>query len=366
MLFNYSKICQGLLKELPSRQKEVLLRRFALSSEAFSEGGVKGETLESIGQTFGICRERVRQIEEDGLLKIKPKVGKCQKIFQYFTDYLKSCGDLKKEALLLSELGGEKWQSQVYFLLTLGPNFERFGESKDFHSLWIINRSSLKKAREFINSLSRKLEKLGKPLPQKELISLISLEETALTSYTEPPKEARWAKKALPSSLPSLSAEARWEKRFISSTLEISKKIQRNSENLFGLRDWPEINPRGAGDKAYLVFKKAKTPLHFRKVAEFVGGALPQTVHNELIRDERFVLVGRGTYALREWGYEPGQVKDVILKVLSEESKPLTKEEILEKVLKQRLVKENTVFLNLSNKKFFLRNSQGKYEINVA
>jgi len=274
-------------------------------------------------------------------------------------------------------LGGEKWKSQVYFLLTLDSRLERFGESEDFHSLWTINRNSLKKAQELIDSISRKLEKVGKPTALKEICSFISLKNPVLTSYTEPPKEARWEKKAPPSSLPSLSAEARWEKRFISSTsraiakgeeerfisstLEISKKIQKNSEDLFGLRDWPEINPRGARDKAYLVFKKAKIPLHFTKVAEFIEGALPQTVHNELIRDERFVLVGRGIYALREWGYEPGQVKDVILKILKDERKPLAKEEILEKTLKQRLVKENTIFLNLSNTKYFLRDSQGKY-----
>ena len=339
MNFSYQKICQDILKNLSPRTGEVLSRRFGLKTG-------ERETLEAIGQDFGICRERVRQIEGDGFSKIKPKIEKYQKIFQYFTKQLKNYGDLKKEDILLSELGGEKWKSQVYFLLTLGPDLERLGESEDFHSLWTINRNSLKKAQELINSISRKLEKLGKPTALKEICPLVSLDKRFLTSYTESPKEARW------------------EKRFISSTLEISKKIQKNSEDLFGLRDWPEINPRGARDKAYLVFKKAKTPLHFTKVAEFIEGALPQTVHNELIRDERFVLVGRGIYALREWGYYPGQVKDVILKILKDERKPLAKEEILEKALKQRLVKENTIFLNLSNTKYFLRDSQGKYIVN--
>ena len=293
MNFSYQKICQDILKNLSPRIGEVLSRRFGLNPPA---GGGKRETLEAIGQDFGICRERVRQIEGDGFSKIKPKIEKYQKIFQYFTEQLKNCGDLKKEDILLSELGGERWKPQVYFLLTLGPGLERMGESEDFHSLWTINRNSLKKAQEFINSISRKLEKLGKPVALKEICPSISLDKMALESY-----------------------------------LEISKKIQKNSENLFGLRDWPEINPRGARDKAYLVFKKAKTPLHFTKVAEFIEGTLPQTVHNELIRDERFVLVGRGIYALREWGYEPGQVKDVILKILKDERKPLTKEEILER-----------------------------------
>jgi hypothetical protein len=97
-------------------------------------------------------------------------------------------------------------------------------------------------------------------------------------------------------------------------------------------------------------------------VARLIEGALVQTVHNELIKDSRFVLVGRGVYALKEWGYEPGQVKDIITKILRENG-PLTQGEILERVSKQRLVKENTILLNLSNKKNFLRDSQGKYKV---
>ena len=80
----------------------------------------------------------------------------------------------------------------------------------------------------------------------------------------------------------------------------------------------------------------------------------------------RFVLVGRGLYALGEWGYQPGQVKDVILSVLKESEKPLTREQVLDKVLKQRIVKANTVFLNLNNKKFFLKNPEGKYQVREA
>ena len=150
------------------------------------------------------------------------------------------------------------------------------------------------------------------------------------------------------------------------SFLEISKRIQKNSEGLLGLLDWPEIHPRGIKDKAYLVFQKEKKPLHFTQVANFIERALPQTVHNELIKDSRFVLVGRGIYALEEWGYEDGFVKDIISKTLKEAGKPLSKEEILEKVLKQRLVKENTVLLNLSNKKYFSKISEGLYTIREA
>jgi hypothetical protein len=317
MLFNYAKICQDLIKGLPQRQKEVVSRRFG-----FKTG--QRETLEAIGKDYGITRERVRQIEKDGFSRLEPKIGQIQKTFQYFTGQFKNSGDLKKEDTLLQELGGRKFQPQIYFLLALGPEFERVGESDELYSLWTINQNSLVLAKKVIDSFYDQLKKNNQPLSLKALKSPSALSQTALLAY-----------------------------------LEISKKIQKGADNLFGLKDWPEITPRGVKDKAYLVFKKTKKPLHFNRVAELIEAALPQTVHNELIRDERFVLVGRGIYALREWGYEPGQVKDVIFKILKKAGKPLAKEEILKEVLQQRLVKENTVLLNLSNKKYFLRASQG-------
>ena len=317
---NYQKICLELISALSQRQNEVVLRRFGL------KGGER-ETLESIGQDFGITRERVRQIEEDGLERIKPEAKKYQKIFQNFKQYLKKSGDLRKEETLLEDLGGKSWKNQIYFLLNLDANFKKCGETDEFYPLWLINQNSLGKAREVLGSLCQKFEEMKKPLTLKEISAFFTLDNSVLKSF-----------------------------------LEISKGIQENKEGLYGLRDWPEINPKGVKDKAYLALKKGKKPLHFAQVAELIEGSLVQTVHNELIRDPRFVLVGRGVYALKEWGYCSGQVKDVILKVLKENG-PLTRDKILEKVLSQRLVRENTILLNLSNKKYFSRDSQGKYGV---
>ena len=66
---------------------------------------------------------------------------------------------------------------------------------------------------------------------------------------------------------------------------------------------------------------------------------------------------------MSEWGYYPGQVKDVILNILKEAKRPLAKNEVLKEVLRQRIVKENTILLNLNNKNHFLKNSKGKYTI---
>jgi len=339
---NYQKVHNYLLKNLSPRTKDVIERRFGLEKD-------ERETLESIGESYGICRERVRQIEEEGIGLIKSEIKKpvFQTIFKKFEEQLKENGDLKREDLFLSQFSSARLQNQALFWLTLGDPFSRLSENEEFYSLWTIDPNSLNTAQEIINYFVKKFKtkkELISPeasfeIFQKDFKSKIKLPFNALLSY-----------------------------------LEISKKIEQNNEGLFGLAEWPEVTPRGIKDKAFLALKKTGQPLHFTEVARMINqlsltsqnSALPQTVHNELIRDPRFVLVGRGIYALQEWGYFPGQVRDVIFKVLKENKKALSKKEIVEKVLSQRLVKENTILLNLQNKKYFSKDLQGRYAIKEA
>jgi len=322
MKFNYFRICQNLFRNLNKREKEIILRRYGLEKK-------EKETLESIGKSWGITRERVRQIETRAFSKIKPSFKENQKLLHYFISYFKKFGGLKREDFVLADLGGKSYQNEILFFLFLGEPFQKILETKDFFSFWTIDSHLEIRAKKIITSLCHKLEEIKKPLNFKEIRALMDS---------------------------SLSFSA------IQSLLEISKQIQKNEEGLFGLKIWPEINPRGIRDKAYFIFKKVQTPLHFSQVAKFISPTcLAQTVHNELIKDPRFVWVGRGTYALKEWGYQEGNVKDIILKVLQEASMPLSKEEILEEVLKQRLVKKSTILANLRDKNYFLKDSQENY-----
>jgi len=319
--FDYQKISKELISDLKDKQKIVISRRFGLD-------GKERETLEKIGEDFGICRERVRQIQEAAIKKIKPKLDNYQKLFSCLEGYFKEFGDLRREDLALSELGGEKSKNEVFFLLNLGNNFQRWAGNNEFYPVWFTSSKAFDSAKETIKSLSVKLQKNNKPLSLTEINQIFSSTNKALVSY-----------------------------------LEIAKDIQKNEEGFYGLSAWPEINPKRIRDKAYLVFKKIEKPLHFSQVSQLIAGSHLQTVHNELIRDSRFVLIGRGIYALSEWGYQPGQVRDIIVKILKEEKKPLTREEILKRVLEQRMIKENTVFLNLNNRQYFAKDSQGRYTI---
>ena len=332
MDFNYKDICKSFVKGLPQRTTDVIERRFGLKTG-------QRETLGAIGQSYNITRERVRQIEKEGFSKIRPKIKEYKNVFQFLNKTLECFGGIKEENALLKFLGKGKFQNYAFFLLFLAGDFKRFPEDDNFNSFWAVKKEAVSQAKKIVRATIKRFEKENKVL-----------------------------------FLPELLKGQKLNREVFLSCLEISKQIQKNPEDKFGLRDWIEINPRSVKDKAYLVLKKQEKPLHFSEIANFIeklpfpskGETHVATVHNELIKDQRFVLVGRGLYALKEWGYEPGIVKDIIYKTLKEAKKSLSKNEILNKVLGQRFVKANTVVLNLQDKNYFEKDEKGRYTIREA
>lgn len=343
---NYFEVCDNLLKNLSQRARDVLFRRFGLSGE-------ERETLDSIGKSYNLSRERVRQIENDSIKKIKKEEQflKLDFLFENFFNYLKSEGGLKREDILLRTLSGEeKYNNHIFFLLNLNDKFNRFSQEKRFEIFWSLDKNARSFVEKTINSIINILKKESRLLALEEISQLIKKENETINLKN------------------------------LASVLEVSKEILGNKTGRFGLKEWPEINPKGVKDKALLVLKEKQAPVHFKEITNLINekikeghykagsGApvLSQTVHNELIKNKRFVLVGRGIYGLNDWGYKPGVVKDVIADILKESKKPMEREEIVNKVLSQRLVKTSTIVLNLNDKKYFLKTKDGKYTIREA
>lgn len=331
MKTSFKKVTANLLKSLDEKTSNIIERRFGLKSG-------KAETLESIGRDHGVTRERVRQIEKEGFNLVREKSKKYSQLFNSFNKTLDSLGGFKREDALLSSLG--KQRNESYFLLSLNEDLKRIPESENFHSFWIKRDKDKREIEKAFSLAVKELKREGASLSGEELYS-------------------------------RLKGKTCLDKKAFVSSLEISKEIGENPDGKYGLKGWVEISPRGIKDKAYLVLRREENPLHFTRIASNIEKfsffkdqkVHTATVHNELIKDSRFVLVGRGMYALKEWGYEPGVVKEIIFKVLKNSKKPLSKEEVLEEVSKQRYVKENTVFLNLHDRKNFERDSQGRYTV---
>ncbi|MFZ5559702.1 MAG: HTH domain-containing protein [Patescibacteria group bacterium] len=334
-----NRIEKALLFLTNPRVRDIIERRFGIKNG-------KIETLESIGRGYGITRERVRQIEDYGMkiLKSERILPLFEPVFDYLNEFFTEHGNLAGEEYLYSTITQTKephpLRGQLYFMLTIGEPYQRIINDERFHPYWTTDISARSIAEKIVDFLVAYFNKQSRVFPEPEIIEFLSKKHSNL------PSGMFWV------------------------VLDISKEINKNIFNELGLTHWSEISPQGVKDRAYLILKKQGKPLHFTEITDLINKsglsdrpAYLQTVHNELIKDPRFVLTGRGTYALSEWGYEPGTVEEVIEKILKTNRRPMTKEEILEAVLAQRQVKPTTILLNLQRSPKTQRLEDGKYTL---
>ena len=332
------EVTKRLFSVLPKRTKDILDKRFGL-------GKIAGRmTLDGIGQKYGITRERVRQIEADGLSRIRKsqEFVALASTFLAVENYFESNGRVIREDKVLEGLApSPKHQNHIYFLLTLHNPLSRLHENEKLHDRWVYGKSSNEHAEKTLSHTVEELKKNGTTLSEPKLFEVLTSSAKNITGA-------------------SISTSA------LSNWLALSKLIAKNYFGEWGLTDFPSVKPRGVRDLSHMVLGKYGKPLHFSEVAAQIGKLIGkkvhmQTVHNELIKDDRFVLVGRGLYALKEWGYEAGTVKDIIANVLK--GGPADKEKIVSMVSQKRFVKPNTILINLENKKYFKKLSDGRYTL---
>ncbi|MFZ5391174.1 MAG: sigma factor-like helix-turn-helix DNA-binding protein [Patescibacteria group bacterium] len=346
--FDPKDALQELLSLLSEREKQVLIRRFGL------EGGIP-ETLEKIGQSFQVTRERVRQIERQAIQKLRTgnKSSQAVKLFkEVIVEILEKEGGiipLSRFESLMSEYGKGMPRLAIEFLLNevltdlvvpLG------GDNSEFVTGWRLRTANQENLLTLIDKAEEIVSQQSKPINSQELSS--SLLSAGLAD---------------PLNQPIASAE------LALSLLSMSRRVKQNPFGDWGLSHWETITPKRMNDKIYLVLKRAGRPLHFREIVRLINEqkfdnktAYAPTVHNELILDKKYVLVGRGIYALKEWGFKPGVVADVLIRTLQEKG-PLILEELVAEVLKKRFVKKGTIQLALTNREKFKRLPDGRYDL---
>lgn len=339
------KTVVSLVKDIAPRNRDIISRRFGLKNG-------RKETLESIGKSYGITRERVRQIEEFSLKQLRRSlnsevgVGGASGLSTYVSwarNLVDSQGGVIKEEDLFKAFSGRESDSaanaSLSFALSVDGGLIRSSESDEFQAFWSADKQKLESFKNATASLIKALANNKEVVSSDELVSL-----------------------AKNNSVNNVEA-----------CLSVSKSISQNIFGQVGLVSWPDIKPRGVKDKAYLVLKRTNSPKHFGEITRLINDASfsnkkanIQTVHNELIKDSRFVLVGRGMYALSEWGYSTGTVKDVLVDILKKSTKPMPKASLVAKVMDARMVKENTILLNLQDSKTFSRKEDGTYTLRKA
>ncbi|MDD3481264.1 MAG: sigma factor-like helix-turn-helix DNA-binding protein [Patescibacteria group bacterium] len=307
--------CSKIKKE---REKEVLCARFGI--------GEKPKTLQAIGDKYNITRERVRQIINNSLAKI---ISYCTSVeakaaITIIESYVKDNGGYASTEEISLDLSNneETEKNALLFVANLSKNLENVKTANDIREGFRIKSLKLSKLKEVTKKGINTLKETEKTLGSKEIAEKIGeSEETVMAA------------------------------------LSSSNKTMKTEDGKWGLVSWPHVNPRSIRDKSRYVMVRHGKPLHYEKLADKISEmgtkkVTKQSVHNELIKNTDFVLVGRGIYALSDWGYTPGIVEEVIVEVLTEAGEPLHKKIIVEEVLKRRIVKPSTVVLNLQKPRF--------------
>ena len=338
-----SDIVEDLFMVLTTKEKDVIVQRFSLDNKP-------RRTLESIGQFFSVTRERIRQIEKIALGKLRRTVqtSKLSVVNEIADKVLTENGGVLLEnkliSAILNQLGsGEDVDGNIIRLaLNINPGVEKFEKTNLYNTFWRFKSIELSFVTGVISAGIKTLKKKNDVMSDSKLVTQV---RALLTERLE----------TYPDTL-------------VISALEVDKRIKKVDDG-FGLMSWRHINPRSIRDKAYIVLKRENKPMHFVEIANKISSAgfdkkvvTVQAVHNELIRYEQFVLVGRGLYALKEAGYKKGTVAEVIEDLLRKKS-PLTKQEIIEGVLKQRHVKKGTISLNLQKNPQFVRVGRAVYKL---
>ena len=319
------------------REKEIISRRFGLN-------GTK-ETLEQIGEMLSITRERVRQLEKAILIRLQisaeenqiPELAAAEKIL---IRNLTETGRVARLSDLADKVYGRKATASektgIYFIATFAKNLTIVEENDKYHAaIGITEYGDSKVIRARVDEIVKILKENKAPMTLDELDNKLD--------YEHPDH--------------------------IKAVASISKLLA-SLNGLWGLAKWPSVNPKNIRDKIFVILEMKKEPMHFSDIAKEIKessfkrkNVTIQAIHNELIKDSRFVLIGRGIYALSSWGYKKGTISEIIRSILEKSDEPMTREEIVKQVLRVRKVKETTILLNLQNKKLYKKIDKNLYTV---
>ncbi len=317
------------------REREIITRRFGLYD--------RKETLEQIGELLGITRERVRQLEKAIMIRLRlaAEDGSMPLLTNFEKRIITALSEQGRVArvtdladVLVGKTAAAEDRSRVAFLAELAPQLTVVSENDHYYqAVSLGEQGDEKKIKSNVDIVVKQIKSHGEPLTAEQLHDLLNFEHPS----------------------------------HIHAHATVSKSLAHLKGN-WGLNKWPTVNPKNIRDKIYVILADHGKPLHFSEIADAIKDSnfkrknvTTQAIHNELIKDKRFVLIGRGIYALNEWGYSKGTVSDIIADILKNAGEPLHRDEIVKRVLKSRQVKETTILLNLQSKSQFKRVAKATY-----
>ena len=323
------------LESLTDQQRRVLVLRFGLD-------GKEKRTLQEIADEYSLTRERIRQVQNMAVAALRK--DECATLLTstiaHLEEMLQKCGGATSaDALCAScEFATKAEQNYIHLLLAVGDSFYVSDATDDIDHYWYIDKKRKEAIDATLERVHNDVESRGEMLLTDE--DMKKLFNTLGAEYEE--------------HLPSYDR-----------AMNLSMKVNQNPLGEWGLATNPEIALSGLAGYIRLVLREAGEPLHFNKIAERITDLRGKechkgSCHNELVRRDEFILVGRGLYALDSMGYRPGTIADIIAAGIKERG-PMTQKEIIEYVSKERHVKTQSIVLTLGKKGMFTRNDQSQY-----
>ncbi len=338
-------VVSGAVNSLREREREVLTLRYGL------EDGQK-TTLDAVGKKFSITRERVRQIEAAAIKRLAARPTKdLQALTKMINGHTIELGgmvslrELTRYFRVESDPRVEAELNALRLVMAMNPEVAELGKGNMFEPGWVVKGFPMAMLPKLIGEIEKILQKSGQPMTEIEIWEKL-LTGDAYSEYG-----------------------AQLNRSVLAGALRVAANLGMTLDARWGLKNWPVVAPKRIRDKVFLILQKWARPMHFREIAESINIEFPgrrvlsRTVHNELIGDTRFVLVGRGIYALKDQGFTPGVVSDVIREVIEESGGAASSDDIVQKVLARRQVKRNTVVANLQNRDLFKKSTKGLYEL---
>lgn len=271
----FYSVLEESLEPLPDRSRFIIKQRFGIDDD-------EAKTLDVIGKKNDITRERVRQLVNASIVQINElKSDRYKKVQKIFADYVDSVGGVIFQKRLfkymLDKYNANEGICSFYVHASVHVNVIKNNNKKPFAFAVFKKDFDFKKWNDVHEIVEKMLTKNDSVIEFKELFREVDNKIGDLSSDN------------------------------VKEYLYISRSVMNNPFDEWGFRNWSEIKPRGVRDKVFLVLKHTDKSMHFREIAKTIDkyrfsgcnkSTHPQTVHNELIKDDRFVLTGRGTYKL--------------------------------------------------------------------
>lgn len=326
---------KDILQYCKPKEQLVLFRKFGLTTG-------KETPLQKIGELYGLTRERVRQIENQGLMRFRRLIignEKYLKVIEEAKKILDANGWFLIEddfiAKLLNKGIGKFNAQELKMIIVSDFDIYYLKRNKRLWKWFYIDSHFEDLLTEIAIHVVGYFEKKGQAEDLYEFVDKLK------SKFTREYEDVHYLQNNL----------------FYTNFFK-SIKGTATFYGKVGLDTFTEVNPKTIKQKVLYILRRINKPLHYQEMATKVMEWFPEkpvkvnTVHNELVKNnDIFVNMGLGIYGLKEWGFQGGSVKEIIERVLNKFDRPMTIKEIQKEVLKEKMISPNTIVLTLQKYK---------------